>query len=270
MVTPLKEQIREFCSAVIRSYSYNIFKNVYIWFGIFWGLPISLITLLCQSLIINTQNFPEIVGFIVSTPVKWILLTHPLLFGVLFGILGTIKQQKDEEVIKLIEELKLMSVLDPLTGLSNRRFFIQEFEEELSRLQRKKNPLSLIFLDLDHFKKINDTYGHRMGDRILQAVARHLRSHCRPYDNPARWGGEEFLILLADTDEKKANEVAERIRQDIKAGFNSSIPAKITVSIGVTQYKQGDTIESFIDRADKALYHAKSTGRNKVVSWSSL
>jgi diguanylate cyclase (GGDEF)-like protein len=109
-----------------------------------------------------------------------------------------------------------------------------------------------------------------MGDEILRVTASHLRNHCRPYDCPARWGGEEFIILLPDTDENMAYLFAERIRQNFAEGLAPAIPFAITVSIGVAQFRSGDSLEYFADRADKALYQAKSTGRNRTVRWTAL
>ncbi|SHO47885.1 GGDEF domain-containing protein [Desulfopila aestuarii] len=266
----LAEQVREFLAATRSSYSYNPFHNIYIWFGILWGLPIPLASTLFQALFIDSRDITLITQTVIATPIQWIFLAHPFIFGCLFGILGTVRHHKDEEVQKLIEELKMMSILDPLTGLSNRRYFTDEFEDELARIERKNTPLALIFLDLDHFKNVNDTHGHRIGDEILRLTASHLRTNCRPYDIPARWGGEEFIILLPDTTEKTAATFAERIRQDFTRKISPTMPITVTVSIGVTAFKPGDTLEYFVDRADKALYHAKRTGRNKVVSWSDI
>ena len=270
MPNTFKEQVREFIHATTRSYSYNPFKNVYIWFGILWGLPIPLVSMLFQSLLANPHSVHDLVRMVISTPAQWLFLLHPPLFGVLFGILGTIRHQKDAEVSQLIEELRLLSIIDPLTGLSNRRHFSRLFEDELARSKRRQAPLSLLFLDLDRFKQINDTLGHRVGDDVLRSTGYHLRTSCRPYDKPARWGGEEFLILLPETDECEAGVLAERLRQAFAADRESATPARVTVSIGVAEYRQGDTLESFVDRADQALYQAKEYGRNRVVRWSSL
>lgn len=266
----LTEQVHEFLAATKSSYSYNPFHNVYIWFGILWGLPMPLASIMFQALFIDSRDITVITQTVIDTPTQWLFLAHPLIFGCLFGIMGTVRHHKDEEVRRLIEELKTMSILDPLTGLSNRRNFTHEFEEVQSRTERTSTPLALIFLDLDHFKDVNDTHGHRMGDEVLRHTASHLRSHCRLYDIPVRWGGEEFLILLPDTTEKMAASFAERIRQDFTHKLSPAISITVTVSIGVTAYQPGDTLEYFIDRADKALYHAKQTGRNKVVSWSEI
>lgn len=270
MSSTLRDQVREFFSASTRSYSYNIFKNVYIWFGILWGLPIPLASILLQVPFIESQQAGNIATTILLSPIQWGALAHPFIFGILFGILGSVRQHKDEEVRKLINELRLMSIVDPLTGLSNRRYFTHQFEDELARIQRKNSPLALIFLDLDHFKIVNDTHGHRIGDEILKLTASHLQSSCRPYDIPARWGGEEFIILLPGSNEQMAYLFAERIRQNFTRKLSSTAPLTVTVSIGVTEYQPGDTLEMFIDRADKALYHAKASGRNKVVCWNAL
>jgi len=130
--------------------------------------------------------------------------------------------------------------------------------------------MTILFLDIDHFKVVNDTHGHHFGDLALQEISSCLVKQCRPYDTVVRWGGEEFVVLLRATDENMAFHFAERIRCVVEAGFTPGLPFPLTISIGLAQYQDDDTLESLIDRADKALYHAKQTGRNKVVSWSEL
>ena len=270
MTNSFKTLVNEFFTASLRSYSYNPLKNVYIWFGLLWGLPIPLASIVFQTLFVESQIPQHPAMLIITTPMQWFFLAHPFFFGALFGILGTVRQQKETEVRKLIEELKIMSVLDPLTGLNNRRSFSHAFADELARVQRTNAPLSLLFLDLDHFKAINDTYGHHKGDEILQATAAYLRNNCRPYDTPGRWGGEEFVILLPATTEQEAADIADRIRIDFASGLGPSTIIPVKVSVGVTQYQADDLLDTFVDRADKALYHAKTTGRNKVVTFSSI
>ena len=205
-----------------------------------------------------------------ASPVQWIFLLHPLFFGIIFGILGTIKFEKDNQLNGLIKKLKELSSKDPLTGLSNRRHFAQNFHDECARSLRRKEARTLLFLDLDHFKDVNDNHGHHIGDIVLKETAAYLKSQCRPYDTPVRWGGEEFLIMLRGSSETAALLFAERIRLGIESGKCSSISFPVTISIGLAQYQEEDSLESLVERADRALYHAKQTGRNRVISWSTL
>jgi len=261
------DQVREFFYACLRLHSYNLFKNPYIWFGVLWGLPIPLVTTSLAMIFTAKGHFTPDISDIFQSPLQCFFLAHPLLFGVLFGILGTIRQEKDTQIQNLVEELRELSTHDPLTGLANRRHFIQAFEEEAARTDRQDLPMSIIFLDLDFFKKINDTHGHQMGDTVLREVSRYMQRHCRTYDTAARWGGEEFVILLPADDETKAAACAERIRGGIAAGFSAKIPFPVTISAGVARYETGDSLERLTERADQALYRAKQTGRNRVVIW---
>lgn len=175
------------------------------------------------------------------------------------------------------EMLKRTSFMDPLTGINNRRFFDQRIIEEIDRVRRNGDPLSCLFLDIDFFKKINDTYGHQAGDYVLSETAGQIRGQLRSNDVLARYGGEEFIVLLAGAHEKKAMEVAERIRSATEAKrFDciSDSQKKITISIGISVYLPSEfgggaqvvKPSQLIERADKALYRAKMAGRNQVVS----
>lgn len=270
MPNTLQTQVKEFRAAVFQPYSYNILKNVYIWFGIFWGLPIPIVTISLHVLFLSTSGIDSPLRIVFTTPIQWFFLIHPLLFGTLFGILGSVRKEKDRQVANLIRELQDLSIRDPLTGLSNRRFFSHAFNEELARISRKEADLSLIFADLDHFKRVNDSRGHHVGDEVLKATAAHLRACCRPYDIPARWGGEEFIILLPETDEQEAAHIAERIRASLQKGISPTIAFPITISIGVAQYRLGESLEALEERADQALYIAKQQGRNRVLRWSAI
>lgn len=271
MVHRLTDQVREFCSAALRPHSYNIFRNSYIWFGILLGLPVPVVTAYLEIIFTEpNQHFPHIVAHIFQSPRQWFFLAHPLMFGALFGILGTIRHEKDGQISNLIDELQYLSTLDPLTGLANRRHFMNVFHDEIARADRQTLTLSIVFLDLDFFKKINDTYGHHMGDQVIREAGRFIETHCRPYDTIARWGGEEYIILLPASDEKEAALFAERIRAGIAAGFSAEIPFPVTISAGIAQYQPGDTLSVFVDRADQALYAAKLSGRNRVMVWSAL
>lgn len=157
---------------------------------------------------------------------------------------------------------------DPLTGLYNRRSF-QELLERYHKLsKRNSQALSLVFLDIDNFKEINDKYGHYTGDKVLQRFAELLRTHLRETDLIARWGGEEFLIALSDTELEYAHNVAEKVRTIVTEDFilHQLLGVKSTASFGVTEFKMDETMEDVIARADKAMYKAKHTGKNKVLS----
>jgi diguanylate cyclase (GGDEF)-like protein/PAS domain S-box-containing protein len=159
----------------------------------------------------------------------------------------------------LFEETKRLSLLDPLTGLANRRCMNIEFERNLARARRFGNSFSIILLDIDNFKNFNDAYGHTKGDRLLADIGKILSNAVRGLDLVARFGGEEFLILLPETELAIACKVAERIRKSVEA------KTSITLSLGVTSCSSGIyTIEDFIKRADDALYQAKQKGKNRV------
>jgi len=163
--------------------------------------------------------------------------------------------------------LQQSALTDYLTGLPNRRAMIQLLDNEAARFQRSEHPFSLVLLDIDNFKEINDTYGHDGGDEVLVSVAKKMGGWMREKDVLARWGGEEFLILLSDTDVASAADQAERLRAAIeKQGFTiESGSMQLTVSLGVAGYNEGDKIDNCIKEADIALYKAKSEGRNRVV-----
>lgn len=170
----------------------------------------------------------------------------------------------------LHEKIERMATTDGLTGLYNHRLFQERLNEELTRLRRFPKPLTLILIDIDFFKKVNDSHGHPAGDSVLKSVAAIIRKAVRDVDIPARYGGEEFAAVLVGTDGKGAGETAERLRRSIeKAVFPvEGKKLKVTVSIGVASIPlDATTKEELIDRADKALYRAKKTGRNRVVFW---
>ncbi len=165
--------------------------------------------------------------------------------------------------VRLQEKLMDLSTKDALTGLYNRRFFEKRFEEEKERSKRFSKTFSIIMLDIDDFKKINDTYGHNVGDEVLISVAKEITNRIRKIDVPVRWGGEEFVILLPETRLKDALVVAEDIRASIKKLKVSKIE-NITASFGVAEYRAGDNLYTLINRADEQLYKAKRKGKNQV------
>ena len=167
------------------------------------------------------------------------------------------------------------SMTDPLTGLSNRRYAHKRLQEELdlclrSRGSKERRYLSVVLLDIDHFKHVNDTYGHPGGDDVLRHVARELRSISRSSDVVARWGGEEFLFIFPGTDLGEASEIIERFREHL-ATHTVDIPSAgtlstVTISGGVAEFELRDTEETLLARVDAALYKAKQEGRNKLMA----
>jgi len=169
--------------------------------------------------------------------------------------------------VLLYKKVQELAVTDSLTGLSTRRYFLERFSEEIRRSMRHKTNLSLLMLDLDHFKKKNDSYGHLVGDVILSEVARLVKSNLREIDIVGRYGGEEFAIVLVNTKLEDAVQVAERIRQNIASTTFKAYDEIVstTVSIGISVFPDdGPREESLIEAADKALYKAKESGRNCV------
>ncbi len=152
---------------------------------------------------------------------------------------------------------------DALTGLSNRVKLDEALESEMRRAQRYRNAFSIIILDIDHFKRVNDTYGHLAGDEVLKAVAGLLTDNLRETDTAGRWGGEEFLILLPHQDRAGARRLADKLRIAIESADFPGV-GTITASLGVTAHAAGDTLQGLVERADAALYTAKRSGRNRV------
>ena len=176
-------------------------------------------------------------------------------------------QQQREALAQALEVNRELATRDELTGLINRRAMLDLMALEHSRSLRSGRPLLLAQLDIDHFKPINDQHGHATGDRALQAFAGTVRASVRDTDVLARWGGEEFVLMLTDTSADHALELLERIRQAVQALeiAHSAGSLQLTVSIGLAQHLPGDTVEHTLERADQALYRAKALGRNRVV-----
>ena len=178
------------------------------------------------------------------------------------------------ENVTYSERLKHMGLTDALTGVHNRRYFEQRLREEVSRCLRQGSALACVLLDIDHFKRINDTHGHQEGDRVLREVAFRIKNQLRLSDALARYGGEEFAALLASADEKLGRHIGERVRRAVnqapfRLGDGSQLPVTLSVGIAVlpggAQRNAGETAAvSLVERADQALYRAKQGGRDRV------
>lgn len=226
-------------------------------------------------------------GFAFSVGVLYILLDHVFRLaaplntvtpGLLTGlhyfnlastllILGLLAAVYCRLVVRAEASLRQQACTDPLTQLRNRRFALEAAQHEAAVYQRGGRPLVLVLGDVDHFKRVNDKFGHEMGDTALKAVAQVLRNGVREVDHVARWGGEEFLMLLPATDEAEALRVSERLRSDVEH-LNltcNSLPVPLTITLGVSLLAHGETVEQALARADQALYRGKQDGRNRVV-----
>lgn len=172
------------------------------------------------------------------------------------------------------EDLQILANTDSLTRLYNRRQLYPILQNELDRAVRKKTPFSVLMIDIDHFKKFNDTYGHAGGDLLLAGFADKMRLVLRQMDSAFRFGGEEFIVLLPETTSREAMIPAERCRQRIADSAFPMPPedrqVSVTVSVGIAGYRDGDTVDDVIRRADLAMYAAKSSGRNRVVDYDQL
>jgi diguanylate cyclase (GGDEF)-like protein len=169
---------------------------------------------------------------------------------------------------QLYTEVQKQAITDPLTGIYNRRGFYELGRREVERAHRFGRPLTALMIDIDLFKQVNDTYGHLIGDQVLAGVASRIEHELRQVDLPGRYGGDEFIALLPETDLPSAFQAAERLRKSINQGIyqTENEPVQITASIGLAELQEpGDTLETLIERADQALYMAKQSGRNRTI-----
>ncbi len=206
------------------------------------------------------------------SPLELRVKTTPVtLEGENFTIFAVEDIRVEKERDTLMQTLETMSQTDDLTGLYNRRFLYQQAERELARAIRYRHPVSCFMIDIDHFKQVNDTYGHLIGDEVLIAFSKAVRESLRAVDVIARWGGEEFVALLPESNIEQAHIASERLRQnvaDMRVPTEKG-PVSITISIGTTGLYGGKraNFDQLIKEADDALYLAKEGGRNRVVHW---
>lgn len=165
-----------------------------------------------------------------------------------------------------VKELEKLALLDQLTGLANRRYIEQEMESRLAEYERFGVPFGILFMDIDLFKKFNDTHGHDVGDEVLRYVSRTFTRNSRPFDLYGRWGGEEFIAVIRNVTPDKLCNIAERLRLLIEGAylFHNNKKLQVTISIGATMAMVDDSIEKIVKRADEQLYISKDNGRNRV------
>jgi len=212
-----------------------------------------------RIVVVDSNN--EIVGIVTQqdlisrTYLKWSQLVNEHFEQ--FQELTEILQQKNEHLASL-------AMRDALTGISNRHMFAELYEKELAMLKRYNGKISLVMMDLDYFKSVNDTYGHNIGDAVLKEFAHIVQQNIREADIFARWGGEEFILLLRETMCDQAYIVCEKIRQKVEEHVFSEV-GRVTCSIGMTEIDANDTLNQAVERADEALYEAKRLGRNQTI-----
>jgi diguanylate cyclase (GGDEF)-like protein len=236
-------------------------------------LYISLFTLLTYGIDIFLLKIhrPQSINFHMEY-LQWVVLSLVLIaFSVIGGYISSLRRALNiskSEQEKYIELIREMAIRDELTGLYNRRHVLELLDHEKNRSSRGGGIFCIAILDIDHFKNVNDTYGHQAGDTVLQAVATTMKNTMRSTEYCARYGGEEFLIALTQTGINGALIGVERVRANIeKIPFPDIGPDfKITVSIGLSEHKIREEIDDVIARADEALYRAKNGGRNRVES----
>ena len=216
----------------------------------------------------DEPDYPTVVAAAYVGMVVVVLLSSTFLTTRVQSTRQHLRRQK-AELAQALEQIRQLATHDDLTGLLNRRAMLDRMQLEQHRSLRSGSPLLIAQLDIDHFKAVNDTHGHAAGDLVLQSFADTVRRNVRDTDVLARWGGEEFVLLLCDTPAADAVALMERLRQSVQAMQvpvpQGGGPITVTVSIGLARHTPADPLAGTLDRADRALYAAKAGGRNRVV-----
>lgn len=205
----------------------------------------------------------ELVYFLSSLILMVFILALVTIFELLSGQLIT-------RLNSALNKINELAMRDELTGIYGRREVLRLLEMEIHRSTRKNTPLSLALMDVDAFKQINDTYGHSIGDSVLKSLSSTIEKNKREIDHFGRYGGEEFLLIMVEADQKAAQIIVERLTEKIKAlTFDVNLPA-VTLSIGLCQFDRSMNMNEFIANADKAMYQAKASGRNRIINFSPM
>jgi diguanylate cyclase (GGDEF)-like protein len=204
-----------------------------------------------------SRNFFGILGVFASYPREFSRDDLNFLQAVANVLSSSVQRKRADD------EIYLLATTDSLTGIANRREFSMQLEKEIDRAQRYDTPLSILMYDIDYFKQVNDTYGHDAGDSVLQELTALVKKHIRTVDIVARWGGEEFMILMPQSDGTAAVDTAEKLRNEVEQHLFNRV-GSMTISLGVTSFAPHDDSTVFLKRVDDALYQAKENGRNRV------
>lgn len=246
---------------------------------IFIVAPVSVYALGLRNGLIHLTIFLTIICFILFLPQELIshaiyspefklrLILSFLTMTFLSALYEYSRMQSYKNALEISSQYQKLAMCDPLTKLANRRNASTVLQQEKSRVSRNNEPLSILLCDLDHFKAVNDKYGHNGGDKVLIDLSRVFKENVRQQDCVARWGGEEFLFILPQTSAEQAAIIAEKIRANVQ---NHTImflehQINVTISIGIAQLEADQTIDELINNADKCLYQAKELGRNRII-----
>ena len=234
-------------------------------------LAIVVITFVVEILIMQVMPYighehHDTFDFMLIDATVLALLIAPPIYWLVFSPIHR-ESEKRRQAENEAEEMSRVAITDPLTRIMNRRGITVGLLDAMAQAERYRTQLTVAMVDIDHFKEINDTYGHEAGDRVLKNVAAILSDALRMPDKVGRYGGEEFLIVLPHTTLPQGSKIVERIRASVsKTNFDlGAKKARLTISIGVTQFKPGEDLEQLMSHADKAMYDAKKGGRNLVV-----
>jgi diguanylate cyclase (GGDEF)-like protein len=236
----------ECLKALGRAHTYNLRKNSCLRAGLLLGLIVSILPMACEGIVSGT-GIQNLFSELRSHPFYLIFLVHPILFGLIFGAMGTIKRDLELLYEHDVTKLSGLAMTDPLTGLYNRRYVEEELKNLLHRSGRTGEPVAVVFFDLDHFKEVNQTQGHRGGDLILKMVAEALQSVLRQGEILGRYGGDEFLLVVA-ADLPYAANLVERAVAAVKLWTRLSLSAGVARS-----HDDGMTPEELIAAADERL-----------------
>jgi diguanylate cyclase (GGDEF)-like protein len=249
--------IRAYLRALRSPFAYDPRRNLDLWFGLFWGLPVPLFSLALDLALAPAPGRGPL-DAIREHPYQIFFLLHPLLFALVFGAMGAVRHEVERENAVLIDRLTREATVDPLTGIHNRRYAVEELEKSVHRNARTGTPFCVVIFDLDGFKRINDEQGHPAGDALLKSAAEALRSTVRQGDVLGRYGGDEFM-LVAHGPLPETETLVQRAREAVHRETGLGVTA------GVARYPdQGETPDALIAAADGRLLETKRRRRSQA------